>query len=82
MTTVRSLSIAAFLAVSLSLSAGPADSPGKPLSRGIGIYPGNPAESFAPRMVKDDSYRNLALNRVVTTSSDFDYNLTGQLVAD
>ena len=52
------------------------------ISRGIGVYPGNPDESFAPRMVRDGARRNLALNRIVSTSSDFDYNLTGQLLTD
>ena len=34
-------------------------------TRGIGVYPGNPAEDFAPILVADDSnnYRNLALLR-------------------
>lgn len=54
----------------------------KVFTRGIGVYPGDPAESFAPVLIRDSAYRNLALNRPVTTSSDFDCNLTGQLVTD
>ena len=65
----------------LSFSSAP-DGDGNSRSRGIGIYPGDPSESFAPRLVPGKTYRNLALNRVVRTSSDFDYNLTGQLLTD
>ena len=33
-------------------------------TRGVGVYPGDPAESFAPRLVPDPTtYRNLALHR-------------------
>ena len=49
---------------------------------GIGVYPGNPDENFAPSMVKDDSYRNLALYRAAYASSSHDYCLTAQLVTD
>lgn len=45
-------------------------------------YPGNPAENFAPRLVKDESYKNLALNRRAYASSSWDYSLTAQLVTD
>ena len=48
-------------------------------SRGIGIYPGNPAECFAPTLVGDTTYRNLALHRRAWHSSSHDYNLTAQL---
>ena len=52
-------------------------------TRGIGVYPGNPAEFYGPVMeTGDDSYRNLALLRAVRHSSSFDYNLTGQLITD
>ncbi len=51
-------------------------------SRGIGIYPGNPAECFAPTLVGDTTFRNLALNRRAWHSSSHDYNLTAQLVTD
>lgn len=52
-------------------------------TRGIGVYPGNPAEDFSPSLQPDQStYRNIALNRVVFHSSSYDYNLTGQLVTD
>ncbi|MDR0694108.1 MAG: discoidin domain-containing protein, partial [Prevotellaceae bacterium] len=51
-------------------------------SRGIGLYPGNPAESFAPELVKDDAYRNVAALRSAYHSSAYDYNLTAQLLTD
>lgn len=50
---------------------------------GVGIYPGNPKENFAPSFRIDTShYRNLALHRPVYQSSAYDYNLTAQLVTD
>ena len=53
------------------------------LTRGIGVYPGNPAEEFAPELKSDNStYRNLALLRPAYHSSSYDYNLTAQLVTD
>ncbi len=52
-------------------------------TRGIGIYPGSPADVFSPRMVVDAStYRNLALRRPAMHSSSYDYNLTAQLITD
>lgn len=52
-------------------------------TRGIGIYPGNPAEDASPEMVADnENYRNLAKNRPAYHSSSYDYNLTAQLVTD
>ena len=52
-------------------------------TRGVGIYPGNPAEDFAPSLVPEVSaYRNLALHRPAYHSSSYDYNLTAQLVTD
>ena len=51
-------------------------------NRGIGIYPGNPAEDFSPGLYADDTYRNIALNRAVYASSSYDYCLTGQLATD
>ena len=53
------------------------------VTRGIGIYPGNPDESAAPSLVKGDgTYRNIALGRVTCQSSSYDYNLTSQLITD
>ena len=50
---------------------------------GIGVYPGDPKENFAPAMRIDSSnYRNLALHRPAYHSSSYDYNLTAQLVTD
>ena len=53
------------------------------LTRGIGVYPGNPAEFTGPSVKPgDDPRRNLALLREVHHSTSYDYNLTGQLVTD
>lgn len=52
-------------------------------TRGIGVYPGAPAEDFSPTLRIDaETYRNLALRRPAHHSSSHDYNLTAQLVAD
>jgi len=52
-------------------------------TRGVGVYPGNPAEDYAPGMVPDQTnYRNLALLRPAYHSSSYDYNLTAQLLTD
>ena len=51
-------------------------------NRPIGQYPGNPNEYFGPTMEPDNSYRNLALHRMVYQSSSWDYNLTSQLLTD
>jgi hypothetical protein len=52
-------------------------------TRGVGIYPGNPDEDFAPVLVSDAAnYRNIALLRPAYHSSSYDYNLTAQLVTD
>ncbi len=45
-------------------------------------YPGNPDENFAPVLVRDGSYKNLALNRMAYASSSWDYSLTAQLATD
>ena len=50
---------------------------------GVGVYPGDPKENFAPAMRIDaGTYRNLALHRPAYHSSSYDYNLTAQLVTD
>jgi hypothetical protein len=52
-------------------------------TRGVGVYPGDPAEDFSPSFQPDAStYRNLALHRPAYHSSSYDYNLTAQLVTD
>lgn len=48
----------------------------------IGLYPGNPNENFAPALIQDNAYRNIALHRAAYHSSAYDYNLTAQLVTD
>ncbi len=49
---------------------------------GIGNYPGAPEDNFAPRLVADQDYRNIALNRSAYASGSYDSNLTAQLVTD
>ncbi|MDR2496740.1 MAG: discoidin domain-containing protein [Tannerellaceae bacterium] len=52
-------------------------------NKGVGIYPGNPAESYAPVLqAAGNEYRNVALHRKAYHSSSYDYNLTAQLVTD
>jgi hypothetical protein len=52
-------------------------------SRGIGVYPGDPAENFAPELVPDKkNYRNIAELKSAYHSSSYDYNLTAQLITD
>jgi hypothetical protein len=56
---------------------------GQPYTRGVGLYPGDPSQDFAPTLVPDSTtYRNLALHRPAYQSSAYDYNLTAQLVTD
>jgi hypothetical protein len=74
-TTGPAAALLLFLAVARSTAQEP--------TRGVGIYPGDPAESFAPRLVPDrTTYRNLALRRPAYHSSSRGYNLTAQLVTD
>ena len=49
---------------------------------GVGVYPGDPRENFAPVTHLDQTYRNLALHRPAYQSSSYDYNLTAQLITD
>jgi hypothetical protein len=49
---------------------------------GVGVYPGDPKENFAPATHFDHTYRNLALHRPAYQSSSYDYNLTAQLITD
>jgi hypothetical protein len=51
-------------------------------TRGIGIYPGLPAEDASPELAPNDEYRNIAHLRSAYHSSSYDYNLTAQLVTD
>ena len=56
---------------------------GNPRTRGIGVYPGNPEESFAPTVKPGGrAYRNIAYLRAVSHSSAADCNQTAQLVTD
>ena len=52
-------------------------------TKGVGVYPGDPKQDFAPAVVPGDrTVRNLALRRPAYQSSAYDYNLTAQLVTD
>ncbi len=52
-------------------------------TRGVGVYPGSPAENWSPTVhAGTQRYRNLALRRPAYHSSSYDYNLTAQLVTD
>ena len=52
-------------------------------TRGIGVYPGDPAECFAPELVPGgDRQRNIALLRAASHSSSFNFDQTAQLVTD
>ncbi|MGD0868390.1 MAG: discoidin domain-containing protein [Bryobacteraceae bacterium] len=66
---------ATMLAAAASLAA-------QPFTRGVGVYPGDPAQDFAPVLAPDSTYRNIALRRPAYQSSAYDYNLTAQLVTD
>jgi hypothetical protein len=57
---------------------------GQQYTKGVGVYPGDPKQDFAPALVPGDSQavRNLALRRPAYQSSAYDYNLTAQLVTD
>ena len=52
------------------------------MNRKPGNYPGNPEEWFAPQLVTDNTYRNVAKLRAAYASSSIDYNLTAQLATD
>ena len=53
-------------------------------TRGIGLYPGAALENFDAQVMLDPAapYRNLALLRPAFASSNYDYNLTAQLITD
>src|SRR5581483_9438164 len=55
----------------------------QPFTLGVGVYPGDPRENFAPVLhIDSTNYRNLALHRPAYQSSSYDYNLTAQLITD
>ena len=55
----------------------------KNVTRGIGVYPGDPAECFAPDVVPaKGGERNIALFRAASQSSSFDFDQTAQLLTD
>jgi hypothetical protein len=78
---IRRIVLSAWIFLSALVSA--LTLPAQDYTRGVGIYPGDPKEDFAPVLVPDTStYRNLALRRPAYHSSSYDYNLTAQLVTD
>ena len=54
----------------------------KIVSPGSEFYPGDPDENFSPTLSVDNTYRNVALNRLAMASSSYDYNLTAHLATD
>ena len=70
------------IAASGMLIAGCKENDSDHYSRGLGLYPGNPKEHFAPDLVVDNTYRNVAELKAAYHSSSYDYNLTAQLVTD
>ena len=81
MTPVVCLKLARELLPAL-LCAASASASGE-FTRGVGVYPGDPASFQGPAAVLDTAtYRNLALHRPATASSNYDYSLTAQLVTD
>ena len=70
----RSSFLLAFLALSVQA---------QDYTLGVGVYPGDPRENFAPAgRIDSTAYRNLALHRAAYQSSSYDYNLTAQLMTD
>jgi len=52
-------------------------------TRGIGVYPGDPKENFAPILKIDAAHiRNLAQHRPAYQSSAYDYNLAVSCITD
>ncbi len=75
-----SLIIVAMTSMMLASSCNSSDSP---YTRGIGQYPGDPKENFSPTLATDfASYRNIARMRSSLSSSQYNYNLTAQLLTD
>ena len=73
------LAAAPVTAAAVSATADPAQE----ATRGVGVYPGDPAESFAPSLVPaSGTVRNLARRRPAYHSSSRDYSLTAQLATD
>ncbi|HUJ44934.1 MAG TPA: discoidin domain-containing protein [Opitutaceae bacterium] len=70
------------LLVPALLAAGTGVTAGE-FTRGVGVYPGDPAAFQGPALVPEtQTYRNLALHRPAVASSNYDYNLTAQLITD
>ncbi|GHT47735.1 hypothetical protein FACS189440_09170 [Bacteroidia bacterium] len=82
MKTTRQLFLSAMGLASLFLLTG-CSSKSDAYTRGIGLYPGNPDETYAPELVADNTtYRNVAELKSAYHSSSYDYNLTAQLITD
>lgn len=77
------MNILRHIILSSLLLAGAASFAQQEYTRGIGLYPGRPSQSAAPRLVPaGNELRNLSRNRVTFASSQFDNNLTAQLATD
>jgi hypothetical protein len=76
--TVRDMRQTALLIFSLAFAL-----QAQQYTRGVGVYPGDPGQDFAPALVPDtQTYRNLALHRAAYQSSSYDFYHTAQLVTD
>ncbi len=79
---VRARPLVVFGVVAL-VCGGSALAAGGDFTRGVGVYPGEPAVFEGPAFVTDTTTeRNLALHRPATASSNYDYSLAAQLVTD
>ena len=80
---MTALGLSFLLILPLLSGCRPDATPSDTLTRGIGVYPGDPAAYTGPELVPGgETYRNLALYRVARHSSSYDYNLTAQLATD
>ena len=74
------LAVVGILLLPVASPAAPADS--LHASPAAGLYPAAPSERHNPLPTRVGSLRNLALRRQTTASSQYDYNLTPQLITD
>jgi hypothetical protein len=73
---VTRILVAALLCAASAFAAGD-------FTRGVGVYPGDPAAFHGPTLVPEiATYRNLALHRPATASNNYDFSLTAQLITD
>jgi hypothetical protein len=83
MKTVNLMNVCLFAGLSSLFLLTGCSSKSDAYTRGIGAYPGNPDETYAPELVVDNTtYRNVAKLKSAYHSSGYDYNLTAQLITD